>query len=170
MDMDQGHPINNWTVKFVVSCCVVSNQVEVSTILVSVESTGPWLHAGTCLPFVYQVVLVILHNIVQTHLFILCVNQLEYFKRNNDISQDYSTHRQQCLKIDTFILGLLFSKLWLDKIAELFSDPRKCELLLKNSLRSFASCTFVVCLNVIFGGRKCVDLRVDLSVFSPHYD
>ena len=30
-------------VKFVVSCCVVSKQVEVPTILVSVESTGSWL-------------------------------------------------------------------------------------------------------------------------------
>ena len=36
--MDQGHPINNRTVKFVVSCCIVSKQVEVSTILESVES------------------------------------------------------------------------------------------------------------------------------------
>ena len=37
------------TVKFVVSCCV---QVEVSTILASVESTGSWLHAGACPVFV----------------------------------------------------------------------------------------------------------------------
>ena len=36
------------TVKFVVSCCVVSKQVELSTILASVESTGSWLHAGSC--------------------------------------------------------------------------------------------------------------------------
>ena len=85
MDMDQGHLINNWTVKFVVSCCVVSKQVEVSTVL---ESTGPWLHAGICLPFVHQVILEILHNIIQTHLFILHINQLEYFKRNMDISQE----------------------------------------------------------------------------------
>ena len=50
--MDQSDSINNRTVKFVVSCCVVSKQVEVSTILASVESTGSWLHAGTCLVFV----------------------------------------------------------------------------------------------------------------------
>ena len=38
----RGHPINNRTVIFVVSCYVsVSKQVEVST--TSVESTGPWL-------------------------------------------------------------------------------------------------------------------------------
>ena len=43
LNMDQGHPITNWMVKFVISCFVVSKQVEVSTILVSVESTGPWL-------------------------------------------------------------------------------------------------------------------------------
>ena len=45
--------INNRTVKFVFSCCaVVFKQVEVSTILVSVESIGPWLHAGSCPVFV----------------------------------------------------------------------------------------------------------------------
>ena len=43
--MDLSDSINNRTVKFVVSCCVVSKQVEVSTII---ESTGSWLHAGTC--------------------------------------------------------------------------------------------------------------------------
>ena len=53
LNMDQGHPINNQTVKFIISCCVVSKQVEVSTILVSVESTGSWLHAGTCPVFVH---------------------------------------------------------------------------------------------------------------------
>ena len=36
--MDQGHPINNRTVKFVVSCCIVSKQVEVGTILESVQT------------------------------------------------------------------------------------------------------------------------------------
>ena len=81
--MDQGHPIDNRTVKFVVSCCVVSKQDKVSTILVSVESTGPWLHAGTCLVFVRYVVLEILHDIVRTHLFILHVNQLAYVTERN---------------------------------------------------------------------------------------
>ena len=37
----------------VVSCCVVFKQVEVSTILVSVNSAGSWLHAGTCPVFVH---------------------------------------------------------------------------------------------------------------------
>jgi len=41
--MDKADSINNWTVKFVVSRCVVSKQVEVSTTLASVESTGSWL-------------------------------------------------------------------------------------------------------------------------------
>ena len=49
--------INNRTVKFVASCCVVFKHVEVSTILVSVKSAGSWLHAGTCLVFVRGVVL-----------------------------------------------------------------------------------------------------------------
>ena len=40
LNMDQGQWINNWTVKFVVSCFVVSEQLEISTILVSVESTA----------------------------------------------------------------------------------------------------------------------------------
>ena len=62
--MDQGHPIDNQTVKFVVSCSVVSKQVEVSTILLSVESKGPWLHAGICRVFVCYVLLEILHNVV----------------------------------------------------------------------------------------------------------
>ena len=39
LNMDQGDLIKNWTVKFVV-CCIVCKQVEVSTILASVESTG----------------------------------------------------------------------------------------------------------------------------------
>ena len=50
--MDQGHPIDNRMVKFVVSCCVVSKQDEVSTILISVDSTGPlatrWYLSGVC--------------------------------------------------------------------------------------------------------------------------
>ena len=49
--MDQVDSINNQIVKFVVSCCVVSEQVEI--VLTSVESTGSWLHAGTCLVFVH---------------------------------------------------------------------------------------------------------------------
>ena len=52
LNMDQSDSIDNRTVKFVISCCVVSKQVEVSTILASVESTGSWLHAGTCPEFV----------------------------------------------------------------------------------------------------------------------
>ena len=36
--------------------------------------------------------------------------------------KNYSTHKQWRLKIDAFILGLIFSKLWLDKIAKLFSN------------------------------------------------
>ena len=44
--------INNLMVKFVISYRVVFKQVEVSTIFASVESTGSWLHAGTCLMFV----------------------------------------------------------------------------------------------------------------------
>ena len=53
LNMDQSDSINNRTVKFVISCCVVSKQVEASTILVLVESTGSWLHAGTCSVFVH---------------------------------------------------------------------------------------------------------------------
>lgn len=46
---DQTHLINNWNVKFVLSCFVAPKQVEVLIImLVSVESTGLWLHACTC--------------------------------------------------------------------------------------------------------------------------
>ena len=41
--MGQSDSINNQTVKFVVSYRVVFKQVEVS-----VESTGSWLHACTC--------------------------------------------------------------------------------------------------------------------------
>ena len=48
LNMDQSDSINNRTVKFVVSYRVVFKQVEVSTILASVESTGSWLHAGIC--------------------------------------------------------------------------------------------------------------------------
>ena len=51
--MGQTDSINNWMVKFVVSYCIVFKQVEVSTILASVESTGSWLHAGTCSVFVH---------------------------------------------------------------------------------------------------------------------
>ena len=38
--------------KFVVSYRIVFKQVEVSTILASVESSGSWLHANTCPVFV----------------------------------------------------------------------------------------------------------------------
>ena len=38
--------------KFVVSYRIVFKQVEVFTILASVESTGSWLHADTCPVFV----------------------------------------------------------------------------------------------------------------------
>ena len=48
LNMDQSDSINNRMVK---SCCVVSKQVEVSTVLASVESTGSWLHADTSLVF-----------------------------------------------------------------------------------------------------------------------
>ena len=52
LNMSQSDSINNQTVKFVVGCCVVFKQVKDSTILVSVKSTGSWLHAGTCPVFV----------------------------------------------------------------------------------------------------------------------
>ena len=52
LNMDQSDSINNRTVKFDVSYSVVFKQVEVSTILASVESTGSWLHANTCPVFV----------------------------------------------------------------------------------------------------------------------
>ena len=55
LNMDRSDLINNWTVKFVVSYCVVFKQVEVSTILSSVESTGSWLNAGTCAVFVHWI-------------------------------------------------------------------------------------------------------------------
>ena len=45
--MGQSDSINNRSVKFVVSYHIVFKQVEISTILASVESTGSWLHAGT---------------------------------------------------------------------------------------------------------------------------
>ena len=38
--MSQSDSINNRTVEFAVSCCIVFKQVEVSTILVSVKSAG----------------------------------------------------------------------------------------------------------------------------------
>ena len=43
--------------KFVVSHHTVFKQVEVSTILASVESSGSWLHVDTCPVFVRSVVL-----------------------------------------------------------------------------------------------------------------
>ena len=52
LNISQSDSVNNRTVKFVVACCVVFEQVEVSTILVSVKSTGSWLHVGTCPVFV----------------------------------------------------------------------------------------------------------------------
>ena len=57
--------INNRTVKFVISYRIVFKQVEVSTTLASVESTGYWLHAGSCLVFVRWVGLETLHDIVR---------------------------------------------------------------------------------------------------------
>ena len=72
--MGQSDSINNRTVKFAVSCCVVSKQIEVFTALASVESTGSWLQPGTCPVFVRRVVHKILHDIVRTHLFILHIN------------------------------------------------------------------------------------------------
>jgi len=47
LNMDHSDLINNRMVKFAVSYRVVFKQVEISTILASVESTGSWLHAGT---------------------------------------------------------------------------------------------------------------------------
>ena len=47
LNIDHSDSINNRTVKFVVSYRVVFKQIEISTILESVESTGFWLHAGT---------------------------------------------------------------------------------------------------------------------------
>ena len=52
LNMSQSDSINSRIVKFDVSCCVVFKQVEVSTILVSVKSTGSSLHAGTSPVFV----------------------------------------------------------------------------------------------------------------------
>ena len=49
LNMSRSDSINN---RMVVSCCVVFIQDEISTILVSVKSTGSWLHAGTCPVFV----------------------------------------------------------------------------------------------------------------------
>ena len=53
LNMDHSDSINNRTIKFFVSYHVVFKQVEVSTILASVESTGSWLHVGTCPVFVH---------------------------------------------------------------------------------------------------------------------
>ena len=44
--------INNRTVKFVVSYRIVFKQVEDSTTLTSMESSGSWLHADICPVFV----------------------------------------------------------------------------------------------------------------------
>ena len=52
LNMGQSDSINNRTVKFVVSYCIVFKQVELSTILALVESTGSWLHDDTCPVFV----------------------------------------------------------------------------------------------------------------------
>ena len=49
LNTNQFDSINNQMVKFVVSCCIVFKQVEVSTILVSVNSTGSWLVLVRCL-------------------------------------------------------------------------------------------------------------------------
>ena len=98
LNMDRGHLIDNQTVKFAVSYSVVSKQVEVSTILVSVESTDPWLHAGTCQVLVHYVVLEILHDIIRTHLFILHINQVAYFTESNmeyRYISNYITHKHQ---------------------------------------------------------------------------
>ena len=56
LNMGQSDLINNQTVKFVISYCIVFKQVEVSTILASVESTGSLLHADTvrCLCVEYR--------------------------------------------------------------------------------------------------------------------
>ena len=42
---DQTHLINNWNVKFVLSCFVAPKQVEV--LIIMLVSTGLWLHACT---------------------------------------------------------------------------------------------------------------------------
>ena len=49
LNIDWGHRINDWTVKFIISDCGV---YKVPTPLVLVESKGSWLDAGTCLVFV----------------------------------------------------------------------------------------------------------------------
>ena len=77
-EMDQANLINNRTVKFVVSCCVVSKKVEVSTVLASVESIGLLAHACTC-----RCLCIILHNIVWTHLFMLHIYQPAYLMERN---------------------------------------------------------------------------------------
>ena len=51
--MDQGHQIDNQTVKFVVPHCDVSKQVKVLTILVLLKASGPWLHADACSVFMH---------------------------------------------------------------------------------------------------------------------
>ena len=60
-----------------------------------VESTGHWLHAGTCPVFVHWEVLDILHDIFQTHLFILHINQLAYFNERN-MKCNYISRTIQC--------------------------------------------------------------------------
>ena len=69
-------------VKFVISCCVVSKQVQVSTILASVESTGSWLHAGTCPVFVHCVGLEIARYPSNSPI-LLNINQPAYFMERN---------------------------------------------------------------------------------------
>ena len=109
LNMDQDHPINNRTVKFVVSCCVVSKQVEVSTILASVES--PYRPLATCWCLsrclcVEYVVLEILHDIVRAHLLMLLINQLLIWKEtwNADIYLEIDFFR-------TVILSLLHNRM-----------------------------------------------------------
>ena len=56
LNREWSHPINNHTLEFVIPCCVVSKQVGVSTV---VESTCPWLRAGTCLVFINSCQLIV---------------------------------------------------------------------------------------------------------------
>ena len=85
LNMDQFDLINNRMIKFVVSYRVVFKQVEVSTIISSVECTGSWLNAGTFPVFMQWIFLEILHNIIRTHLIILHINQPAYFMERNTV-------------------------------------------------------------------------------------
>ena len=131
--MSQSDSINNWTVKFVISCCVVFKQIEVYTILVSVKSTGSWLHAGICPVFVRWVVLEILYNIVQTHLFILHMNQSAYtlWKEtcNIFISRSYVLVGMRGPSWKTSCTPL--AEIW---NPEIHSDIRKSTLISRNPL------------------------------------